>query len=327
MDEIREKVLLYWKNNEDFVRRVLEASTRAGVVLFLSYLAASTVSSFLIGFVSGAAIQPIRGQKVKAVRPDVRKTLNYREVRKDVLKRNVFNSSGELPDESDPTSNQNSPIAEFNVNDKCKKSSLPLELVGIIYSANPETALASVKEKGYSIADIYRAGDAVAGHEQAVVYAVQPNRLVLNNSGVKECLEIKVKKGRSFSSSPSPSEKKPVKSDSDPADGLSTVQLQSSFVEEALGPGFAKILESGRLVPYNRDGSMIGFKLIGVKAKSLWKKAGLNSGDVITSVNGESMAQPDKGFAFYESLQNEREIRVEYLKRGKTPSNISIEIK
>ena len=30
-------------------------------------------------------------------------------------------------------------------------------------------------------------------------------------------------------------------------------------------------------MPYNRDGAMIGFKLIGVKGKSLWKKAGLTT--------------------------------------------------
>ncbi|SME95416.1 type II secretion system protein N [Pseudobacteriovorax antillogorgiicola] len=327
MVELKEKILVYWKNNEDLGRRLAEVGARSGVVLFLSYMAASTVSSFLIGFISGPAIQPIRSVGLQADRPDVRKTLNYRQVRKDVVKRNIFNSTGELPDESDPSANQERPMAEFNVNDKCNKSSLPLELVGIIYSANPASALASVKEKGYNIADIYRAGDPILGHEAANVYAVQPSRLVINNNGVKECLEIKSQKGRSFSSSPTRTTTEPVKSDPPPSDDLATVQLESSFVEESLGPGFAKILESGRLVPYNRDGSMIGFKLIGVKAKSLWKKAGLNSGDVITSVNGVSMAQPDKGFEFYTALQNEREIRVEYLKKGKSPSNISIEIK
>ena len=285
------------------------------------------MSSFLISFISGPAIKSQKSIGLRPERPDVRKSLNYREVRKLVVGRNLFNSEGELPDESDPEANQSLPISEFNENSKCTKSSLPLELVGIIYSVNPVNALATVKEKGYTIADIYRAGDVIVGREEALVHAVQPSRLVINNNGVKECLEIKAKKGRSFSNSPSERPAAPVKSEPSGSDGLSTVQLESSFVEEELGPGFAKILESGRLVPYNRDGTMIGFKLIGVKANSLWKKVGLSSGDVVKSVNGQSMAQPDKGFAFYEALQSEREIRVEFLKRGKTPSNISIEIR
>ena len=327
MAELKEKALLYYKNNSEVLLQAANISSRTFVVLFLSYMAASTVSSFLISFVAGSAIKPIRMGPVVAERPNVRKSLNFREVRKDVVARNIFNSEGELPDETDTGFEKAKPVAEFDMNAACAKSNLPLELIGIIYSPNPNSALASVKEKGYSIADIYRAGDEIIGNEQALVHSVQENRVVLNNNGVKECLEIKFKKGASFAKSPKSSGSKPVKSDADSSDGLSTVQFESSFVEEALGPGFAKILESGRLVPYNRDGSMVGFKLIGVKGSSLWKKSGLNNGDVITSVNGASMAQPDKGFAFYEALQNEREIRVEYLKKGKDPSNISIEIK
>lgn len=71
---------------------------------------------------------------------------------------------------------------------------------------------------------------------------------------------------------------------------------------------------------------MKGFKLVGAKAESLWRKVGLSSGDVLTSVNGISMAEPDKGFTIFESLQNEKQIRVEYLDKGETPSVVTIEI-
>ena len=296
-------------------------------MLFASYFVATLVSTIFIGILSEAATQSAGGSKMKATRPDVRKTLNYREVRRVVVRRNIFNSSGELPDESDPSATEQSVSSEFDANAKCTKSNLPISLIGIIYSSNPANSLATVREKGYSEADVYRAGDAILGQEQAVVHAVDPERLVLNNNGNKECLEVDVKKRRSFASAPSKAPSDPVKFDEPDSDDLATIQLQSSFVEDSLGPGFSKILESGRLVPYNRDGVMVGFKLIGVKSKSLWKKVGLNSGDVITSVNGMSMAQPDKGFALYEALQNERQIRVDFLKKGKSPSNINVEIK
>ncbi len=327
MADVKDKLLTYWKSHDRTIRVTTNLGAKSVGVLLLSYLLASSASTIFIGFLSDAAIQSYHGVPAVATRPDLRKSLNYREVRRTVVGRNIFNSSGELPDESDPNLEDTNESGIFNADDKCIKSSLPLSLVGIIYSGDLESSLATVREKGYREADVYRAGDAILGQDQAVVYAVQQKRLVINNNGVKECLEISAVKGPGFSSSPSSEAREPVKLDSFDSDDLATIQVSSSFVEEALGPGFAKILESGRLVPYNRDGSMIGFKLIGVKSKSLWKKINLNSGDVITSVNGMSMAQPDKGFALYEALQNERQINIGVLKKGKTPSNISVEIK
>ena len=323
----KEKLQTIWKQNEDRIRSALGFSIRIGVILFVSYMLASIVSTFSVDFLSEAAMKSAKSS-VDIERPNLRKTLNYRDVRRSVVARNIFNSDGELPDEADPSDGESGGIVgDFNANAQCIKSTLPLQLVGIIYSNNPTISLATVREKGYSEADVYRAGDAILGQEQAVVHAVEADQVVINNAGAKECLEVSEQKSRSFSKSPSSSFSEPVKTNEEASDELSTVQLQSSFVEESLGPGFAKILESGRLVPYNKDGAMVGFKLIGVKSDSLWKKVGLSSGDVITNVNGLSMAQPDKGFALYEALQNERQIRVEFLKKGKAPSNISVEIK
>lgn len=323
----KEKLQSIWKQNEDLIRTLFSLSTRTVTVLFVSYMLATIVATFSVNVLSQAAMKS-SNSTVVAERPNLRKTLNFRDVRKTVVARNIFNSEGELPDESDPDADDGDPVAgDFNANAPCIKTSLPIQLVGIIYSNNPEISLATVREKGYSEADVYKAGDPIIGQEQAVVHSVEPEVVVINNAGAKECLEVTEQKNRSFSRSPSPSSAEPAKASEEASDELSTVSLESSVVEESLGPGFAKILESGRLVPYNKDGSMVGFKLIGVKSNSLWKKIGLGSGDVITNVNGLSMAQPDKGFALYEALQNERQIRVEFLKKGKAPSNISVEVK
>ena len=53
----------------------------------------------------------------------------------------------------------------------------------------------------------------------------------------------------------------------------------------------------------------------------------MKSGDVITDVNGTSMSQADKGFAFYEALQQDQKIRLEFLQKGKNPKTLNIEIK
>lgn len=329
MDVLREKAEAYWKTHEESLKAALQVVGKVVGVLFGAYLAASTLTSMTLSLFSESAIQTRPGQAVQVDRPTVRKSLNFRDVRKSVVARNIFNSEGEVPDEADPSVETKRPGAgNFDANARCQKSSLPIELVGTIIAGAGGQSLAAVREKGYSVADIYQAGDAIIGNEQAVVYAIQPRRLVLNNKGTKECVELKEAPASSFSPpavATSREDKEPQES-APPGSG-SSISLDSTYVEEALGPGFAKILEQGRLVPSTRDGEMIGFKLIGVRNKSLWRKIGLNSGDVIKSVNGVSMAEPDKGFAIFEALQNEREIRVEYLDKGNSPSNITIEIK
>jgi type II secretion system protein C len=331
---LKDKVLGFWRSYEDLNRLLLAIAWRSLAVLFAAYICASILSAVTLMFLSGTAMQHRFKPRQEVDRPRLSKDTNYRDLRKVILARNVFNSTGAVPEEADPTA-EGTAAATFNPNDKCQKPTVNVELLGIIHTGNPETSLATVQEKGYTIADIYRAGDRIIGNEAALIYAIEEGKVVLNNNGVKECLEINsllsANRPNASPSLPTASAVPNVASSPDAGQAgdcaTTTVTLQSSFVEDSLGPGFSKILEQGRLVPFHRDNMMVGFKLIGVKGGSLWSQVHLGSGDVITAVNGTSMAQPEKGFAVYESLQTDKQIRVEYLKGGKTPCIQNVEIK
>jgi type II secretion system protein C len=330
----KDKILGYWRSYEDLNRLVLSISFRSISVLFAAYLCASIVASVSLMFLSGAAMQHRFKPRQEVDRPRMSKDTNYRDMRKVILARNIFNSAGAFPEEADPGA-EGSAANTFNPADKCQKPTVNVELLGIIHTGNVETSLATIQEKGYTIADIYRAGDRIIGQDQALIYAIEEGKVVINNNGVKECLEINSlltsSKQETSSGSQAATAVPSAGGAQDSAQSVdcatSTVTLQNGFVEESLGPGFSKILEQGRLVPFHRDNVMIGFKLIGVKGGSLWSQVQLGSGDVITAVNGTSMAQPEKGFAVYESLQTEKQIRVEFLKGGKTPCVQNVEIK
>jgi type II secretory pathway component PulC len=64
-----------------------------------------------------------------------------------------------------------------------------------------------------------------------------------------------------------------------------------------------------------------------VDANSLFGKVCLKNGDVITQVNETSLQQPDQGFALYQAFQDERDVRINLLREGKTPMTITIQIK
>jgi type II secretion system protein C len=322
------------KGKEATVALAVELLSKSLLILFAAYFCASIASSLMLPFFGGSALSHKAKPKLDFVPPRTAKLTNYRDLRKAVLARNVFNNTGEVPDEPDPT--EGGTGNAFNPEDKCAKSSLNIELLGIIDTGDPLTSLATIQEKGYTIADIYKAEDRIIGNEQALVYAIEATKVVLNNNGVKECLDLNSVRSPQVAASTSSPGASPAPGSTSSEAGDSgeggqcpsgTVSMEAAYVEESLGPGFSKILEAGRLVPFHRDNQMVGFKLIGVKGGTIWSRANLNSGDVITAVNGQSMAQPEKGFAVYESLQADKQIRVEFLKSGKSPCSLNIEIK
>lgn len=312
----------YLRKNDKTLKVVLGRASICAAILFVAYMIASIISAVTVMFLADAAMRRSPAQDEAVVkRPKIASDTNYTVLRKTIVDRNVFNSTGELPDEA--LDGDGGKSGQFNPNDVCHKSAIPIALMGTIYLGASGDSLATIKDSGYNEADIYRKGDRIIGYEQALVYDIQHQKVVINNNGVKECLDVQPVKGVNLGSTMSPG------AVSGPSGGgaSSSYTLEASFVEDALGPGFSKILEVGRLVPEIKDGQQKGFKLVGVKNDSLWRRVGLNNGDVLTAVNGISMAQPDQGFAVYNALQDQREIRVEFLKNGSEPSTSTIEIK
>jgi type II secretion system protein C len=214
------------------------------------------------------------------------------------------------------------------------KPSVQVDLVGTIYMGEGGNSLATLMEQGYSEADIYREGDTIVGNDQAVIARIERNRVILNNNGVKECIELasEAKKagGSGFPEvAPSPGDT----SGSPPPDagpaptGSGDCLLEEKYVQDELGPGFGTIIQKARLVPNTVDNQMNGFKIFAIDQGSLLGKAGLQNGDIITQVNDTSLKQPEQGFTLYQAFQDEREVRVHILRRGTTPMMITCRIK
>ena len=297
--------------------------------VFLAYITASTAASSLVWVLGDMAVDEKFGRNLGSAQvKGTKKELNYRTLRKKVKGRNIFNSEGEFPDEEDPVADkeEKTPEDTFDPRGPCKKSRLNVDLLGTIFMGQRSpSSLATIREKGYNVADIYRIGDVIIENPDAEVFDILPKRVVLNNAGAKECLELKEKKLVDKLTSGFSSKPKAEKAAS--AEPSGEVVLSAREVVDALGPGYSSILREGRLVPHSVDNRLVGYKLVGVKANSLYTKLGLGSGDVITNVNGITMTKAEQGFALYQALSEEREIRLEYLKKGDDPTTINIEIK
>jgi type II secretion system protein C len=304
-----------------------------GTVVIAAYFLASVISSFLGGMLSRQSVQ-ILVSKSKALKslnimaPSANPP-NYVKLERAILGRNLFNSEGIFPkEEKIDRSRQNTAV--FNIEAACETPTLGIELIGTIYLGRGRNSgsVATIQEKGFSQADVYQVGDVIIGNEQASVFAIEPRQVILNNSGAKECLKLK-KSSKSSSSNPSSSsadsrEARRVTTP-DPAE-TGEYTLEASYVEKQVGEGGGKILTQGRLVPFNKDGQMQGFKMIGLKSSGLFAKIGMKNKDVITQVNDTSLLQPDQGFAFYQAFENETEISINFIRNGK-PMSVKVNVK
>jgi general secretion pathway protein C len=307
------------------------------LLLGVSYLLAVVVSSWLVSGMTSTALAALGRMTARTAAASLTTTasaISHRDIEKAVKERNIFNSSGEFPNEADPDAKgEEVKASNFDINAPCVKPTVQVDLVGTIY-LDGGNSLATLMEQGYSEADIYREGDAIVGNEQAIVARIERNRVILNNNGVKECIELaatdKKTAGSGFPdvqpSTGSPEGGGPV--DAPPvAGGSSDCVLEEKYVQDELGPGFGTIIQKARLVPNTVDNQMNGFKIFAIDQGSLLGKAGLQNGDIITQVNDTSLKQPEQGFTLYQAFQDEREVRVHILRRGTTPMMITCRIK
>ena len=321
------------KSLKEFGTKVLTESVRrhaviSSVVLFSSYVLASAASSFTIPLM----MKSISGQNKgsRKANPQIQASLkaearpNFHKVKRSVLDRNVFNQNGEFPEEEEEVVEQTTKTSgEFDMAGPCAPTTLKITLVGTLFFGDRSQSMATIKEAGFEV-DVYREGDAIIGHDGAYIVSIERNRVVINNSGSKECLAINlggedrlfVEQGKSLKKKPSAG----VESAGE------TVILSSAFVESELGDGFGKIIQSARLVPNMVDQRVNGFKIFAIKKDSLLDKVGFKNGDVITQVN-ETVMEAEHGFALYQALLDERDLSIRVLRNGKTPTTLSVRIK
>ena len=303
---------------------------RAAIVMGVAYVAASFISAYLMSSMLTSAVTIFNSMSMKKVATasiNVSNTVNYRAIEHSIEVRNLFNSGGAFPDEKSTgvSGGDQKPTNTFDINAQCNKPSLDVELVGTIYLGSKDS-VATVQEKGYSESDAYREGDTIVGSDQATVVKIERNRVILNNKGVKECLELASEAKRRESSGGFP-DVQGVASSPQQGQVVNECMLDEKYVHDELGPGFGTIIQKARLVPNTVDNQMNGFKIFAIDRSSLYGKTGLQDGDIITQVNETSLKLPEQGFALLQSFQDEKEVRIHILRNGTTPMTLTCRIK
>ncbi len=232
-------------------------------------------------------------------------------IENSIVERNIFNITGEIPKEDFEFSPEELTSKNFyKVPCAPDSETLPVELLGIIYTGNSKTNLVTVQDPDVQGADVYHENDPILDYNDYSVYRIVNSNLVEFRHGAKKiCRSLYEKEDKNIvedfeNNTPNSSN-----------DDANAIVLTQEYVNEQLGTGLSKIVNSARIIPFTENGNVEGFKLFSIAPNSLFEKIGLMNGDIVTQVNNQKLTDPSKGFVIYDSFQYEHEITFT-VKRG-----------
>ncbi|MDQ6955305.1 MAG: type II secretion system protein N [Mariprofundaceae bacterium] len=181
-------------------------------------------------------------------------------------------------------------------------SRLNIKLLGTVVAGSRSAAVvmmdASPKQQVFFLGDTMQAG--------VTLESVEVDAIVVDHQGKSERILLNKKKAIAGASI-----KKAV-----PLPVSAPVQrvMNRSYLNRQIR-NFPKLLSQARVMPSFKEGRPNGFVISDIVSGSLYEKIGLQNGDIIRKVNGQSITSAEQGMAMYQALQNASAIDLE-IQRG-----------
>lgn len=273
--------------------RYLSWLANAGLFTLCCFLVASTANTVLAAWFAPA---PGDAASVAAAPPATGAPSSDIQT---ILARNLFNASllapagpAEAPDELD----------------NLEATSLPLVLLGTYNATNdPDDSWAAIEDKETQEHLVLRIRDQVKGGK-ATVTRIERKRIVLDEGGKLRVLEIdegdadaprapvRLAGRGARRTAAAPMRRRPPR----------TPPTAPPDTSSARNP--AQLLAGGRPMPKYEDGQMVGFSVSNIEPGSLYERAGIQEGDLITEVNGVELNDPQQGARFVMEFAQAEEV-------------------
>ncbi|QQS53422.1 MAG: hypothetical protein IPM89_11055 [Candidatus Competibacteraceae bacterium] len=203
---------------------------------------------------------------------------------------------------------------------------LDLHLAGVFFIEQGDSRALALIAEGSGLERGYHIGDALPGG--ARLEQIQRDHVVVSRQGRREVLNLPRLGTTARPPSPVPEdsplvdpmpepepEPEPEPTGAGPPQAIdATVVARQLRDEAAVRP---RVLENIAFVsPYVQNGQFIGFRLRPGRDRQLMRRLSLNSGDVITEVNGTRINNPMQGFAILREVLSADRINVRVLRGG-----------
>lgn len=225
-----------------------------------------------------------------------------------VLARNLFDSApvAAAPTPGSDATSAGPPPGEH---DPTCAPEAALGLLATLVALPRDASMALVRDPAGASERLVHEGQALGDSTVAAIYR---GRVVLSRGGRYTCLAM----GEPPASAPARS----LPSDAGASDSISleggTRVVPRTLIEGALEDP-ATLTRDGRAIAHFRDGRPDGFKLVGVRAGSLYTQLGLRSGDVLRAVNDEPLTGVKAALGLYERLGRGGAVHLEVERRGR----------
>ena len=262
---------------------------RAATIIVSTYLVSDIPALVLENYIPEAP--PSHAVRYSGTQKRARTVDDYR----DIYVRNLVNSKGLIPGEEEAApdtirDNGGAPV----------KSSLPFNLIGTLIMKNELRSIATIEDKAASAVYPVRINDEIPG--KAKIVKVEPDRVIFVNtsSGRREYIELpldqatsnaRITLGGPKSTGPGIEKVSPTQ-----------YNLARSEVDKTLA-NINQVLTDARAIPNMENGVPAGYKLFQIVPGSIYDKLGLQNGDVLCGLNGESINDPGKAFELLSQLK------------------------
>ena len=186
-----------------------------------------------------------------------------------------------------------------------------LRLLGV--GLNGESAHAVIEDPATSRQTLVRVGDELRGLR---VSAIGWDEVTLTGDGARETLELVRARRRDTPPAETVTAAAPatlapaIRQTADDAFLVDRRQLDTTL------DGLSGLMTELRAVPEMRDGRASGFRIFQLRDDGLFSRLGLENGDVVERVNGESVAEPAALLGFLERLKTEPRVAIDIVRAG-----------
>ena len=203
-------------------------------------------------------------------------------------------------------------------------------LVGTIVSSSPAASRAILWTDGMKEPKAFRAREEV--EPGTLLSSVERDKVWLARGKEREMLELLPVGSKARTSiSPAGAGHRSASPRAPQAAETSTGQTAGDIRVEPLGNNRFSIDEAGvaqlsgnfnqfmtqvRMIPYFEGNKAAGYRLAAIRPGTTFERLGFQGGDILVQVNGLDLSSPEKIYAIFQNLKDEKKVSVNILRQG-----------